>query len=76
MRFISEFHRNGKLSKGIKNTFITLIPKVESPQHVIDFRLISLVGSLYKLLAKVVCQMSSSFKVGFVKVILFRLSSS
>ncbi|GAU18211.1 hypothetical protein TSUD_26750 [Trifolium subterraneum] len=27
MRFIMEFHRNGKLSKGINSTFITLIPK-------------------------------------------------
>ncbi|GAU30513.1 hypothetical protein TSUD_18930 [Trifolium subterraneum] len=40
MRFITEFHMNGKLSKGINSTFITLIP-------------ISLVGSLYKILAKV-----------------------
>lgn len=26
-RFVSDFHRNGKLLKGIKSTFITLIPK-------------------------------------------------
>jgi len=37
MRFISEFHRNGKLSKGINSTFIALIPKVESPQFLNDF---------------------------------------
>jgi hypothetical protein len=30
MRFVSEFHRNGKLSKGINTTFIALIPKVDS----------------------------------------------
>ncbi|GAU14347.1 hypothetical protein TSUD_309070 [Trifolium subterraneum] len=53
MRFITEFHRNGKLSKGINSTFITLIPKVDSPQKLNDFRPISLVGSLYKILAKV-----------------------
>ncbi|MCI51783.1 endonuclease/exonuclease/phosphatase family protein, partial [Trifolium medium] len=29
MRFISEFHRNGRLSKGINSTFIALIPKVD-----------------------------------------------
>ncbi|GAU27943.1 hypothetical protein TSUD_146580 [Trifolium subterraneum] len=28
MRFIVEFHRNGKLSKGLNSTFIALIPKV------------------------------------------------
>jgi hypothetical protein len=49
VRFITEFHRNGKLSKGINSTFITLIPKVESPQSLNEFRPISLVGSLYKI---------------------------
>ncbi|MCH95604.1 cysteine-rich receptor-like protein kinase, partial [Trifolium medium] len=53
MRFIAEFHRNGKLSKGLNSTFIALIPKVDSPQRLNDFRPISLVGSLYKILAKV-----------------------
>jgi hypothetical protein len=53
MHFISEFHRNGKLSRGINNTFITLIPKIDSPQRLNDFRPISLVGSMYKILAMV-----------------------
>jgi hypothetical protein len=53
MRFISDFHRNGKLSKGINSTFIALIPKVECPQRLNDFRPISMVGSLYKVLSKV-----------------------
>lgn len=29
LRFISEFCRNDKLTKGINNTFIALIPKVD-----------------------------------------------
>jgi len=41
MRFLSEFHRNGKLSKGINNTFIAHIPKIDSPQRLNDFRPIS-----------------------------------
>ncbi|KAK2407627.1 hypothetical protein QL285_043230 [Trifolium repens] len=53
MRFISEFHRNGRLTKGLNATFIALIPKVDSPQQLNDFRPISLVSSLYKILAKV-----------------------
>ncbi|XP_045791342.1 uncharacterized protein LOC123886049 [Trifolium pratense] len=53
MRFISDFHRNGRLTKGINSTFIALIPKTDSPQRLSDFRPISLVGSLYKILAKV-----------------------
>jgi len=52
MRFVGDFHRNGKLTKGINSTFIALIPKVESPKKLNDFRPISLVGSLYKILAK------------------------
>ena len=52
MRFVFDFHRNWKLTKGINTTFIALIPKVDSPQSLNDFRPISLVGSLYKILAK------------------------
>jgi len=60
MRFLSEFHRNGRLAKGINNTFIALVPKVDSPQRLNDFRLISLVGSMYKILAKVLaCRLRS-----------------
>ncbi|GAU41847.1 hypothetical protein TSUD_177580 [Trifolium subterraneum] len=53
MHFILEFYRNGKLTKGLNSTFIALIPKIESPQRLNDFRPISLVGCLYKILAKV-----------------------
>jgi len=56
MRFISEFHRNGKLTRGINTTFIALIPKINSPQRLNDFRPISLVGSLYKILSKVLAK--------------------
>jgi hypothetical protein len=31
MRFITNFHRNGRLTRGINSTFIALIPKVDSP---------------------------------------------
>jgi len=53
MRFVTEFHRNGRLSKGINSTFISLIPKIDNPQRLNDFRPIALVGCLYKILAKV-----------------------
>jgi hypothetical protein len=45
MRFISEFHRNGKLTKGLNSTFIALIPKIDSPQRLNDFRPISRLGT-------------------------------
>jgi hypothetical protein len=46
MRFIFEFHRNGKLTKVLNSTFIALIPKIDNPHRLNDFRPISLVGSL------------------------------
>ncbi|MCH82218.1 LINE-1 reverse transcriptase like, partial [Trifolium medium] len=48
-----QFHGNATLPKGILSYFITLIPKVYSPQSLGDFRPISLLGCLYKLIAKV-----------------------
>jgi len=53
MRFLVEFHRNEKLTKGINSTFIALIPKVDNPQRLNDFRPIPLVGCKYKILAKI-----------------------
>jgi hypothetical protein len=53
MRFMWDFHINGKLTKGINSTFIALIPKVDSPRRLNDFSPISLVGCLYKIVAKV-----------------------
>jgi hypothetical protein len=48
-----QFHANATLSKGMSSYFLTLIPKVSSPQSLGDFRPISLLGCLYKLVAKV-----------------------
>jgi len=46
MRFVGDFNRNGKLTRGINSTFIALIPKVESPPKLNDFRPILLVGTM------------------------------
>lgn len=53
MCFLSKFHRNGKLSKGINTTFLDLIHKVENSQRHADFQPISFVDCMYKVLAKV-----------------------
>ena len=50
LRFVTKFNQNGKLTKGINNTLIPLIPKVDSHKQLNDFRPISLVRSLYKIL--------------------------
>ncbi|GLT59681.1 hypothetical protein SLA2020_324880 [Shorea laevis] len=50
--FIREFHRNGKLVKGSNASFIVLVPKKTNPQGMNDFRPISLIGSMYKIISK------------------------
>ena len=48
-----EFFQHCKFEKSLNATFITLIPKKNDAFNIQDFRLISLVGSIYKILAKV-----------------------
>ncbi|KAL4310177.1 hypothetical protein GQ457_01G054770 [Hibiscus cannabinus] len=53
MLFFEDFYRGCLVDKSVNHSFITLIPKKESPVSFEDFRPISLVSSLYKILAKV-----------------------
>ncbi|KAK2644403.1 hypothetical protein Ddye_019598 [Dipteronia dyeriana] len=48
-----ELYCYGLIVKDLNRTFITLILKIGKPELRKDFRLISLVGSMYKMLAKV-----------------------
>ena len=48
-----EFFQYFNLEKSLNATFITLIPKKIDASNIRDFRPISLVGSVYKILAKV-----------------------
>jgi hypothetical protein len=48
-----DFHTSSRLPLSFSSYFITLIPKVLNPHCIKEFRPISLLGSLYKLLAKV-----------------------
>ena len=43
----------GKFVKSLNSTFLVMVPKKEGAEDFKDFRPISLVGSLYKLIAKV-----------------------
>nr|KYP47550.1 Transposon TX1 uncharacterized [Cajanus cajan] len=56
MRFVEEFHTNGKLPSGTNSSFIALIPKVADPQELGKFRPISLVGCMYKIIAKILAR--------------------
>ena len=53
MGFFKEFHEMGRFVKSLNATFLVLVPKKGDAEYLKDFRPISLVGSLYKLLVKV-----------------------
>ena len=53
MAIFKDFYEMGKLVKSLNSTFIVMIPEKEGVEDLKDFGPISLVGSLYKLIAKV-----------------------
>ena len=53
MEMFKEFHEHSSFVKSLNNTFLVLIPKKSGAEDLGDFRPISLLGGLYKLLAKV-----------------------
>ena len=53
MSFFKDFFERGKLIRSLNTTFLVLIPKKGEAEDLSDFRPISLVGGLYKVLAKV-----------------------
>jgi hypothetical protein len=50
---VLEFSRRGKLPKGINTSYIALIPKVASSSSFNDYRPISLLNGLYKIIANI-----------------------
>ena len=53
MEMFREFHANETSIRSLNATFLVLIPKKGDAEDLMDFRPISLLGSLYKILAKV-----------------------
>ena len=53
MRMFSEFFSSKKFVSSVNATFIGLIPKKLNAESITDFRPISLLGCIYKLLSKV-----------------------
>ena len=49
-----EFYSHCKFEKSLNATFVTLLPKKRGVVNIKDFCPISLVGSVYKMFAKVV----------------------
>ncbi|GJZ62655.1 RNA-directed DNA polymerase, eukaryota, partial [Tanacetum coccineum] len=50
---VNHFFINGDIPAGCNSSFIALIPKVPDANLVKDFRPISLIGSIYKIIAKI-----------------------
>ena len=53
MRVMHHFHQYGTFARSLNTTFVVLILKKAEATKVKDFRPISLVGSMYKILSKV-----------------------
>ena len=53
MAFFDHFHRSLEFERSLNASFLSLIPKKNNVLNIKDFRPINLVGSVYKLLSKV-----------------------
>jgi hypothetical protein len=53
IRVMREFHENGRMVRGANSSFIVLIPKKKNPLKLSEFRPISLIWCIYKVIAKV-----------------------
>ena len=51
-RFVDEFYAHGSFPRGSNASFVALIPKISQPQSLNDYRPISLIGCMYKVIAK------------------------
>lgn len=50
---VDAFHRHGTWPKGGNSSFIALIPKVDNPSKLNEFRPISLIGCMCKVVGKI-----------------------
>ena len=53
MAVFHHFFANGQFEKSLNITFITIVPKKHATSEIRDFRPFSLVGGVYKIIAKV-----------------------
>nr|XP_016498719.1 PREDICTED: uncharacterized protein LOC107817408 [Nicotiana tabacum] len=67
MEAIEYFHVNGVSERSINVSFITIVPKKESAFCIRDYRPISLVGSIYKIISKVLSNRLKKFLTGLFR---------
>ncbi|XP_039034126.1 uncharacterized protein LOC120170219 [Hibiscus syriacus] len=53
MKFVQDFHKGRQWENGVNHSFISIIPKKLNLEVIEDFRPISLVSSIYKIISKV-----------------------
>ncbi|KAE8707901.1 hypothetical protein F3Y22_tig00110370pilonHSYRG00013 [Hibiscus syriacus] len=52
-KFVEDFYNGRNREHGVNHAFLTLIPKIRNPESIEDYRPISLVDSLYKIISKI-----------------------
>lgn len=67
MKVFRDFHGGGMFEKSLNATFILLILKIPGAINLKDFRPISLVGGIYKIIAKVLDKIISKSQSAFIK---------
>lgn len=66
MRMVGESQQHEKSVKGLNLSFIVLLPKKEATNVMNDFRPISLIGSIYKIISKVMARRLSKVLDSFM----------
>lgn len=56
---INKFHKFGRLVKDINPCFVVLIPEKEANVELSDYRPISLIGGIYKIISKILAKRMS-----------------
>lgn len=72
---VEKFWSSGSLPKGCNTTFVALIAKIQSPSSFKDYRPISMIGCIYKIISKILARRLQSvmnhligpFQTSFIK---------
>lgn len=62
---MAEFHENERIVKGANSSLVVLIPKKRNPVQISDYRPISLIGCIYKVISEVLTNRIKKF-IGMV----------
>ena len=74
-KFMEDFLEKGIIPKGTSSSFITLVPKIQDPLKITDYRPISLINCSFKLISKILAnrlecylgKIIGSSQSGFIK---------